>query len=365
MTLRLLALFPLLFFTAVFSHPQADHSQQEIERAHQVLHEAAAHLDVLPEKTLSLIQENQDVIKVLDQDRATRWYFTQFDAALKLADTVQMEHALTGMLSLQHAPFFLDHIPKVANSLGVWFRRNGHYEQARLSYICSVIHATQPKEKWRALSNLAVVARNQGKLEEAELINLQVLDNADDKSQHILRASVQNNLGIVYLSQGKPDLAADRFRLAMDSNQRNMRRASEILNGINLLLTFYQQGDADLFDRLFPRIDRLLSQYPESARHAYLRLIYQLNEASTGRLLNSETRTEMEHDYEKVNDTGIQALIYSDLASFGLNIDKPTKPVLSDYDGALLDQMPLCPWPELQQMDATALIDDVILDNNG
>lgn len=357
------SIWVLVFVHVVVSGPTA--ANESLYRASTYLSEAKAHLDVLPEKALTLLSDGAHLRQHLAPQQQLSWSIIQISAARRVADQDMMLRGFDDLAAMTDVEGVEQHRTVLLNSLGVWFRREGHFHQAKLCYLCALQHAEHRHNQLKSTLNIAVVLRNQGKFEEALALNQQLLAIAHPGRHDDVIASVLNNIGMIYLSLEDYQQAADYFKQAMDSNQRAVRRAGEILNGINLLLTFVLDDQDALFERLYPRVERMLTQYPDSARGAYLQLVYGLYLADSGRLLSDQLRLQLTERYQHVNDIGIQTLVYPAFKKMQLAVLPPRPENKAIAENDLLERFPLCDWQQIQQLTVSTLFKDVISGNNG
>lgn len=329
-----------------------------------LLKEAEDHLNVLPEKSLSILMESRG-LQELSLENQVRWHFATLTAARKTAELSILESTLRHLLTRQENSYFIEHEATFLKNLGVWFRRSGFLHDAKLSYLCSIEHSPNMTLKLQSLLNLAVVERNQQNISEAKRLNKIALNYAAGIRNQTLIATIQNNLGIIALNENDLEGAVQFFRTALDINHKQMRRSGEILNGINLLSIFVRQGQFSLYERLYPRIDRMLSNYPNNARRAYLNWVHatynKLNH--TQPVVNS--LDSLGADYENLNDDGIRKLLLPFAKILGVDVTPPEKQIYRHYKGDFLNRLPQCDWEKYQKMSYASMLDGIMQPNNG
>lgn len=321
------------------------------------LNEAQGYLKVLPEKSLALLSDF-DNVKHLTTEQQVNWYSTKASAAIQLSDLPKVEHSLEQIISLHQATQIkLD--ASVLNQLGVWFRRSGYLEQAKHSYVCILEDTEDNLSRLKALSNLAVVERNIGNLPLSQKINATALTIAKLQREKSMESTIQNNLGILALQQNNAKQASIHFRSALDINHKMLRRSGEILNGINLLFSFINDDEFAMYARFHPRLVRKIQAHPNDARAAYLNWIHQTYLYRTTAEISQKQINQLKKDYDAVNDAGIQQLLLPFATEMNIDVNPTEQQPNKIYTGDWLERIDQCNWHKDQSVNYAKLIQTV------
>jgi hypothetical protein len=324
----------------------------------QSLNEAKAFLSVLPEKSLSILANNS-VLNSLSAENQIDWHVAKLNAARQLSNLPLMADSSGQIIELRALSETNKVSTFVVNQMGIWFRRSGYLNEAKLSYLCTVDKTNEISDRLRAISNLAVVERNQGNFHNAKILNNVALKIAKKQREASMIALIENNLGILAMDQDNAELASQHFRVALDLNHHNLRRSSEILNGINLLFSFVELERYGLYARFYPRVIRLLEAYPSEARIAYLNWIHQTYLFRQNKHLSEQHKNQLLSDYDKVNDSGIQGLLYPYSQELGIDINPPNKAENKTFTGDWLSRIDQCDWDKYRTMSYATLLETI------
>lgn len=332
-------------------------------RARLILQEAEDYLTVLPEKSLRLLRDNRQALANLAEKDQLRWHLALANAARQIASPDIQLQALLAVAPLQSSDAFAAAKSEYLNNVGVWLRRDGQLAEAALVHTCGVESAADNRERLKAILNLAIVLRNQGQLSQARAMNSHALRLANYLKARDYKPVIINNLGVIALTEGKPEAAEAYFRLAMDENRSLVRRSSELLNGINLLLSFTLQDTPLMFDRLLPRVERMLEAATTPAREAYLTLVKALHQHNTGESLPAAQTPELVALFEQTNDSGIQGLLRPHFLKAGISMPPPARVQASDTH--LFQSVTGCDWPKYRDTERVAKLVDELIGENG
>lgn len=329
------------------------------------LENARAYRVVFPEKTLSLLIAQQAQWQQLNVADQFEWLHIKFSAAQHLANLALMERTLSQMVAHhQHYPE-AGFVSDVLNAQGIWLRRSGNLHEARLNYLCSIEQSSTPGQRLRSALNLGSVERNLGNYARAKEINRAALKMAHALGSEKQIASIKNNLGLVYLNLGETDKAIAHLSSAMDINTKLARRSSELLNGINLLNAFVHAQKWALYERLYPRVERILIAHPNPARSAYLLWVNAAFRASIGLLPTEEEITELHHQFTQVNDSGVQKLVLSLVADTPLTPPPAELAAPVSLQLSKLPALPQCKWEKYEKLGYAHILSTVKAENDG
>lgn len=331
-----------------------DHSNKQ--QANAVLEEAQAHLNVLPIKSFELLRDNNYLLVALDRDAQARWHFIMAQSASRMSDLDILHKELLLISAYSDTQFYQQHQSRILNALGIWFRRSGYFEFARRTYLCSLASNSAPKDQLNTMLNLAVVERNLGHLDEAMQMNDMALQIAQENENGAAIAVINNNLGVIAFAQKRLDDAKQYFETAMYYNQLTQRRFGEILSGNNLMLTFLSQEKLALFDRLAPRIERLLKRSSNVARKAYFDVLMILRKHDNGQPMSENSRKELLAAFNSTNDTSVQHLLRDVIESHGVSAISTELDEPKVYTGDIHQHFAECDWQKYTHGEATNML---------
>ncbi len=329
---------------APISIPDKNIGRNLQEHALLLLDDAQAHLDVLPEKSLKILSDNVNLVVSLEDNEQAQWWIATMLAALRMSDLDLLNFSLEQLSALSHTPAFKEEQSRIINSLGVWFRRSGYLEEARSSYLCNYDTQSNQEDRLKTLINLAIVERNLGHYPQAALLNQKALEGALEIEAQELVAVINNNIGIIAFATQDYPSAQQHFHIAMELNQKIQRRSGHILSGLNLLMTFLAQPNLELFDRLAPRMERLLQRAPHSARSSYLTTLKTLRQYASQQTMPPEVAEDFRNHFAHIGDSGIQNLLRPIITLYDVEVEFPEVSENKVYQGDLLVRYPICDW---------------------
>ncbi|GAA0857364.1 tetratricopeptide repeat protein [Aliiglaciecola litoralis] len=338
----------ILFFMCVFMPMSNAHYQHGLsfENVDLTLKEAQDHLVVLPEKSLTILDKNSHKITVANDEQQAQWHFIAMLAAVSVADLDRLHAALISFEPLSNTEYYQAHLDQILSALGIWFRRSGYLNDAKASYLCSLEKSSTEHSKLRALLNLGVVERNLNHFAQAKEINLIALDIATNIESETYIAVLQNNLGILAISEKRYMDASAHFTKALELNEKLNRRSGELISSMNLLLAFLYQDNSLYFERMVDRAQRKLLLSPDdTARESYLNILKAINSARTIPSSLEQSRQVILANIERVNDKGIQLLLTPLINQLGVQYNIQQQQSLDTiYQGPLLEQFSMCNW---------------------
>lgn len=308
------------------------------------LKEANDYLVVLPERSLSILTQNDLLLVDANDEQKSQWHAAKMIASIRVANLRYLKETLYGLSQLQNTTYFQDHSETVLNALGVWLRRSGYLHSAKSAYICSFEASNPDKNIIRPLLNLAVVERNLANYKQSKVLNVIALKMAKEQELTAYVATIENNLGILAISESRYYDAHTHFSAALNLNERLNRRSGELLASMNLLLTFLYQENQLYFNRLYERAKRKLLLYPDTARGAYLAVLEAIHTAQTEPFLVKNSQQKILDHIILVNDKGLQDLLSPLINKVGVNYQAEQQNSELVYSGQLLQQYSMCNW---------------------
>ncbi|WJG11002.1 tetratricopeptide repeat protein [Aliiglaciecola sp. LCG003] len=309
-----------------------------------LLKEASDHLIVLPEKSVELLSDNITTLSYATKNEQAQWHYITLVATVRTSDLLALQQTLLSLAELQTTQFYQSHSSVILNGLGVWMRRSGYLEMAKMSYFCALEDATLPIDKVRALSNLAVVERNLGHNTDAENVYQSAMQLAKENEFDSYLAIIQNNLGILRLVNEQYSEALQYFSQSIENFQKIDHRAGELLSGINLLHVFLYLEDDLMFDRLDGRIVRMLKRSPAGSRTAYYNI---LKAVQTARLQPDKLESSIftiKQNYALLDDVAIQKLLTPLVRQLGIDTEELPPMVARTYNDEFLQLYASCNW---------------------
>lgn len=315
------------------------------------LEEAKDHLQVKPSKTQMLLQQNLQYISALTAPEQIDWHLTMGRAAQQLSNLPQVKSSIEQLLQLHQEPAFAQRVAEIVNLVGVWLRKSGYPKAARFAYSCALQHYGDKRKQLSMLSNIAVAYRNEQNIAQFIRVNRLAYQMASQIEFKLLLAVLDNNLGSLYLNQQQYQLASRHFLDAMNQNQMIARRAGTVVSGLNLLLSYLYQQQYQNYQRLLPRIKRLLQDDTYIARQAYLQLLEGLYQHRKAQPLSESDQRQLHQAYAQLNDTGLQKTLLPLANELHLGIQLPTAHNQQHYQGNWLLKLEQCQWENYEKID--------------
>lgn len=316
-----------------------------------VLKNAQSYLDILPERTVQILNDNHLMVDYLSDEQKLAWYKAKILATTRISDLDGLESAIRQVATLQSAAHFDQHAYAVFTGMAIWLRRSGYLEQAKLVYSNMLERSQNSEDQINILRNLAVVEHQMGNIELSLKLNELVLRIAQSNGQLKNLAISKNNLGIISLSKQQFPQAKEYFIQSMELNHKLQRRTGELLNSINLLYIFVAQNENLLYSRILPRIERMLALYPNKSRDAYLRVLTLVHAAQNGRAVDDKLIEQANREFGNIDDRGIQMLLEPLLDKNNIPIHYVNTEVSKNYQGDLLNLFSEYNWQKYSSSD--------------
>ncbi|GAB5378834.1 MAG: hypothetical protein Alis3KO_02320 [Aliiglaciecola sp.] len=350
--------FLLLSLIGMISVNSHSHYQDvsPIDRIEHVINEAEDHLRVLPEKTISLLENNSPLLAIATPEQASAWHLTAMLSAIQVSDLDLLNQSLYALSELKETEYFNQHLAKILRGLGVWMRRSGHLTAAKAGYLCSIDYSDSPKDKVIAMINLGVVERNLGNLVYSNNMYTAAKELAAELEEYEFLAIIENNLGTLAITEQRYKDAQQHFAKALEMNQYLNRRSGEVLTANNLLLSFLYQNETLLFQRLQSRVKRLLIPGKDSAREAYFKILQAVHQVQVAPSTLENAHQIIAGNLPLVNDKGIHGLLQPLLAGIEYQISLPTNAQNQRYNGVLVQQFSMCDWQKYSQDNYLAVL---------
>lgn len=314
-----------------------------------ILHEAEDYTRVLPSKTRELLQQQERHIHALSPEWQIEWHLVMFKSAQQLLDLQQMEQSLNSVMQWHNEGAFILKLSRIINSLGIWFRKSGYPKEAQIAYFCALDNTQAPRQRLSMLTNIAVTYRNLGQNEDAIYTNKLASQLAMQLGSEMHQAVINNNLGVLFLNENKLDLAASHLLSALNINQTLSRRSGQILSGINLMQVYLRQQQMQNYQRIYPRIKRLLQVDNNQARKSYLKLINSVYLLRNGTSISSNKKRELQRAFDNLGDKALKNMLYPYTQELGLTLSFTPDKMIRHYSGSWLKQLKQCDWKTYRQ----------------
>jgi len=334
-----------------------------IEKLRGTLQEAKDYTHVVPTRSFKLLKQQQAHINILNPGEQIQWHLTFIRAALQLQNLPQVQTSLEQLLLLKQHPGFQQEFSSIVNAFGIWLRKSGYIRAARLCYACALDFSKNKRQRLSILVNLGISYRNLEQLDAAIAIyQLSHFLASNSQSQQQL-AVIENNLGVLHLHQQRYEQASIHFLTALNLNQTLARRSGQILSGINLLLAYLYNQQHQQYQRVFPRVKRLLLENTHIPRNAYLQLVHSAYTMRQGQRLSAQYKAKLQQAFHQLNDKSLQVLLLPLTQELGLHIQFNKKNSLRNYQGNWLRELDQCQWHKYQKNDYIQKLTDRLQTN--
>lgn len=325
--------------------------QKQAAEALDKLNEAKSYIRVKPAKSLAILEQYQQHLALLTVEQQILWQLVKIGASQQLHQLEQAEPALHHLLSLRQTPAFQQKLTPITSAFGSWFIRAGYAEAARLSFLCALEHTKDSRHQLGILSNLAIVYRELEQPDTAAALIKMALKISSQAQYQLHAAIIQNNLGILYLDQGRFELAAKHFLIALNHNQSIMRHSGQIRSGSNLLLAYLYLDQQQNYLRLLPRVQRLFNTDTHDSKKAYLKLLTSTYAQRQGKTFSPQQQGQLQQAYAQLDDAALQRTLIPLAKELNLELIHAQPQANKVYSGDWLQQIPGCDWSKYQQPD--------------
>jgi len=144
------------------------------------------------------------------------------------------------------------------NLSGIWFRKNGFFEQAEQAYHCAFETTKSNIEQLKYLNNAAIAARYTNNISRSKKHLNQALALLKKTPHRAFEASINNTLGMLALSQEDYLLAKKKFKRSLFLKEGESRGSAQLISALNLLNTLLYLEDDLLSMRVLSTVERLI-----------------------------------------------------------------------------------------------------------
>lgn len=351
--LRYKPLLKLLLLLTTLTLCPAQAMESNIDKQSQlmlILAEAEDYLAVKPSKTIELLT-NVDDITALNTQSSIRWYLALIRASVPANNRLLFENSIKELLTFQDSPYFKERLPTILSGMGIWLRKSGYRAEAKLCLLCALKYTNDDKIKMILMNSLAVNSRYMGELDFARKIYLNVKALATKLTLTASLASVDNNLGAMAFEQEEFAKAEEYFRSSLALSQSISKRSNHVTAGLNLLFTFYLQGELLNYQRLYTPMERLINVFPNPEKKANLLLLNTAFNVDLGKSITEKQKDELLIAYSKLTNRKEQAIISKYLGN-KLGIEFIVSPDIEtvSLEKSWLNEIDFCDWDEFSSM---------------
>ncbi len=340
LSLTFIALLTCSFSASAIEQP----SQNQLV---SILLEAEDHLSVKPSKSLVLLSGEVD-LSLLSEAQFFRWHVALIRASLSFNELSTMESSIKHLISRKSSTEFKRRLIPILSSIGIWLRKSGYLQQAKLTLTCALTHNTNEINEIKLLTSLAIASRHLNQNEYArEVYNFAKKIAQNEKLEPSI-ATIENNLGGLALESNDVVKAEHHFRTALALYQKESIRSGNIISGINLLQTFLIQHQHLNYQRLYPSIARLTDTFPNKSRKSTLFWLNTIFEIRQGKQLSDELKAQLIWNFNQINDRKLQLILikyFSDDLNMELNV--PNNVSLKSSAPSWFKEITQCDWQKL------------------
>ncbi|SFD12809.1 tetratricopeptide repeat protein [Pseudoalteromonas denitrificans] len=330
----------LIFITSSFTSQASPSHNKAIE----LLQEAEDYLRVKPSHTLKLLKQIKNLSKQPDKV-IIRWHIIRARASISTNNLSIIEASLEQVMMFQNHPYFIQQLPTILRTSGIWLRKSGYFEQADSLFNCALQLTKNLQIRLYIKNSQGLVARHLGHYVKAKHLFLEAKRLSTKLGSQKFSATAENNLGSVAIDLGKLAEAEQHYRTALVGYQKTAKRSGNVTAGINLLFVFLLQDQLLNYQRLYPPIKTLSEAFPNKSKQAFLFWINWAFKAKMGEKINEETREKLQDSFIKLESRQVQSLIKKYLAQpLSINLVLPPQPPLKQLNFPWLSDIQKCKW---------------------
>lgn len=336
-----------------FSLPATE--QLSSEKLASTLIEAEDYLSVKPSRSLALLSTDAN-LSLLSKAQFFRWHIALIRASLSFNDLSTMESSIKKLMQHKSSTEFEYRLVSMLSSIGIWLRKSGYLEQAKLVLTCALTNNKSKESEIKLLISLAIVSRQLSQNDYAKKVYHFAKSILPDNNLTSSAATIENNLGVLALEDNDVVKAEQYFRAALVMYQEKSIRSGNIISGINLLQTFLIQYQHVNYQRLYPSIVRLTNNFPNESKKSILFWLNTVFNVRQGAKLNDELKIQLKANFSQINDHKLQLSIKKYFAD-ELKIEiTPSSPLPHKESPPLwLDEMSHCDWQKLKAFKLESL----------
>jgi tetratricopeptide (TPR) repeat protein len=319
------------------------------EKLTSLLIDAEDYLSVKPSKSLKILSTQYN-LSSLSESQFFRWHIASIRVALSFNNLSVMENSIKELITHKSTTEFEHRLVPILSSIGIWLRKSGYPEQAKLTLVCALTHNKIEENKVRLLISIAIASRYLNQNNDA--INTYNLAKSIAENENISAplATIENNLGVIILENDDVTSAEHHFRSALARYQANSNRSGNVISGINLLQTFLIQDKQLDYQRLFPTITRLTKAFPNESRQGTLFWLNTVFQMRQGLKLNKQILSQLEKSFYKISDPKLQFSLRKHFAQeLSINVELPIQNSPQKLAPLWFSEISQCNWKELME----------------
>ena len=264
----------LLAFLTLFLSPVTSTANENFKRqALHVLQEMAAYKDADSDFAYKLYVVNKPLEAWLTPEKQIEWNFNVAIIANSIDNLDVLAHTLNRLNTLASEIPFKQWEADFLRYTGHYQLKRNQYDSAIAAYLCALPRTLDQRQAIALTYSIgaALISSNQP----AQAIRIfNTLNGFLHEDSNPRWVGLTNEaIGVIALGEQKYQLAASSFRIAMDIQQRQVNRRSELNAALNLLLTYTLAKDFEHFERIKPRLERLISININEDLNTYFRWI--------------------------------------------------------------------------------------------
>lgn len=325
------------------------------EKLIALLVEAEDYLSVKPSRSLKILSA-QENLSYLSESQFFRWHITSIRAALSFNDLVTIEQSIKALIAHKSTTEFERRIVPILSSIGIWLRKSEYFEQAKLTLICALTHNKIAGNKVKLLTSIAIVSRYLNQSDYAVNTYNLAKSIAKNKNMPASLATIENNLGVIYLENGSTLKAERHFREALARYQASSNRSGNIISGINLLQTFLIQDQQVNFQRLSPSITRLTEAFPNESKQSSIFWLNTVFRARQGVNINDKIKAQLIESFNNISDRKLQFSLKKHFADeLKIKVNLPNKIRHEKMPPRWFKEIDQCDWATLKNVNLADL----------
>ncbi|SFD12832.1 tetratricopeptide repeat protein [Pseudoalteromonas denitrificans] len=310
----------------------------------EILQEAEDYLKIKSSHSLKLLEQIKNLPQQSDKV-IIRWHIIRARASVATNDLSIIEESIKRILTFQEHPYFIQRLPTILWTIGIYLRKSGYFNQADASFSCALQFTDNDRLRLFITNSQGLSARHSGQYARAKKLYMEAIQLAKKLRFERMIANIENNLGSVAVDSGQFVQAEQHYRKAYAGFQKSGRRSSHITAGINLLFVFLLQKQELNYQRLYSPIAALTETSPDKSKHAFLFWINWAFKAKMGEKIDDKTREQLQDSFIKLESRKLQYLIKKHLAQrLSISLTLAAETALKPIDLPWLPDILKCKW---------------------
>ncbi len=324
--------FATVLYVAAINNPQQIlKSLKEAERAAKST----------PEQTLDNYKKFEADLNTMPTTIELRWHTAAIRAAFR-SSKLELAHDVFVAMKPSYDISAGKQKGFYYNLAGIWFRKSGYNKFALKAYQCALATSKNDKEKIKYLNNLGVAARHSQDLNLAKQAFNEALVLLKESSTNPFTASINNNQGMLALSEGNFELARKKFTRAFFLKEGKATTTSQLTTALNLMHTLLLLKNYNALDNLDKKVSSLMLKTQSTDQKVYY-LWIQYSMSVLSKKNSDNTSTNLISQYQLVSDSSYKFLIQQRAKSLGIPLPSLKNTVSKgEYKGVLIHYLAGC-----------------------